>query len=292
LVKYFSQGEGFLQYQRHLSFVCGANGDTGSDKLPSLRAAFLSFLNSEGSNRIQPILAEKALEEIYLEHDVPHVNLNEFEKLIAESVDSVLIFPESPGSYAELGLFSGIPELAEKTLVASRPIYQGNSFITMGPIHHLATVSKYRPLPIVVTEELPSAFRPILERLVGQPTDRKKRRQRYEHGELKILKSRSQLAVIAELVAICGVLTEPDFKDLLALVFHSYDLSRVYKQLALLVAMGMIRRSDDSDLIAAPDVEPLIDFKPEERVRLKARWRNAYSRSLPAMLEIAAGASV
>lgn len=113
-----------------MSFVCGASGPLAYDGQPSLRAAFLEFLKNNSSIAIQPIVAEIALEEIAKEPDEPNENLSDFERLIAKSVDSVLIFPESPGSFAELGLFSAVDELAIKTLVASRNEHQGSSFIT------------------------------------------------------------------------------------------------------------------------------------------------------------------
>lgn len=274
LQQYFSQGEGFLKFQKHLSFVCGANSELLRDGARSLRADFLVYLDKHPDPNLLPVLAEVALAELSKEPDEPHVNLSEFEELIAQSVDSVVIFPESPGSYSELGLFSAIPDLAKKTLVASRAHHQSGSFITLGPIHHLHATSQYKPF--VVGDNHDAAFQQIVERLVGNPGHGRKRRKRYEHGELKKLDHRAQLAVIAELVAVCGVLTERDFKDLLADIFGSYDISRVRRQLALLVAMDLVRRSDASDIVAVPNGEPLIEFETERRIALKGKWTNAY----------------
>lgn len=282
---YFSQGEGFLKFQTHLSFVCGANGDTASDGSPSLRAEFLSYLRANPKPNLLPVLAEVALEELSKEPDEPHVNLNEFEELIAQSVDSVVIFPESPGSFSELGMFSGIPELANKTLVASHVQHQRSSFITLGPIHHLSTTSQYKPL--IIGQDHSGAFQQIIERLIGNPGNTGKRRKRYEHNDLKTLSPRAQLAVLAELIAVCSVLTEQDFKELLAYIFRKYDISRVRKQLALLVAMGLIRRSDASDIIAVPNAEPLIDFDIDTRIALKGKWTNAYRGTNEPLLDLA-----
>jgi hypothetical protein len=255
------------------------------DGTPSLRAAFLSYLKDHPDPNLLPVLAEVALEELSREPEEPYVNLNEFEALIAQSVDSVVIFPESPGSFSELGLFSAIPNLAQKTLVASRIKHQGGSFITLGPVHHLHATSRYKP--VIIGDDLTAAFRQIVERLIGNPGQGGKRRKRYEHNELKNLDPRAQLAVVAEMVAVCGVLTERDFKDLLGRIFVSYDISRVRRQLALLVAMGLVRRSDASDIVAVPDAEPLIDFNMDVRIALKGKWTNAYRTTNEGLLQVA-----
>lgn len=273
-----------------MTFVCGASGELGYDNQPSLRAAFFNYLRIGNHKNLQPIKAEVALEELAREPDDLRENLNEFETLIANSVDSVLIFPESPGSFAELGLFSAKPELAKKTLVASWTQYQGSSFITLGPTHHLATQSIYRPIPISIGKNIEEAFSQIASRLLGSSVDTKpRRRKRYDHSALKELTFRTQLAVIAELVAICGALTEPDFTDLLTYIFAPYDIDTVKKQLALLVAMGMIRRSHNSDLIAVVDAEPLVEFDAMDRTTLKARWRNSYNTHMPQMIRLIEG---
>ena len=131
LRKYFSQGDGFLRYQTHLTFVCGANGAVDIEGRPSLRAAFLEHLHLSATRDLVPVLAEVAIRELAREPVESRENLGEFESMIAESVDSVLIFPEGPGSFAELGLFSAIPALALKTLVVSRGEHKNNSFITL-----------------------------------------------------------------------------------------------------------------------------------------------------------------
>jgi len=172
-------------------------------------------------------------------------------------------------------------------VIATRTEHQGSSFITLGPLHHLSSVSHFRPLPIVLGDDLKSGFQQIVRRLLGPRAKRKKRRKRFEYGPLKTLDPRTQLAVIAELVAVCGVLSERDFKDLLAYLFEKYDISLVRRQLALLVAMKLIKRSDESDIVAVSDADPLIDFPLEDRFRLKGKWNNAYRNHAPTMLQVA-----
>ena len=108
----FYSGSIFLSKHQHFSFVCGKADDENSK-----RALFLKYLKENShTHQILPILAEKAVEE-FLAHDVPtHPDLGKFEELIAACVDSVLIFPESPGSFAELGYFAATKNIKDKEI--------------------------------------------------------------------------------------------------------------------------------------------------------------------------------
>ena len=70
------------------------------------------------------------------------------EELLAHSVDAIVIFPESPGSFAELGAFSGNAALRNKTICVIEEKYKNAlSFINVGPIKILKNVKKSRVIP-------------------------------------------------------------------------------------------------------------------------------------------------
>lgn len=61
-------------------------------------------------------------------------NLLYLENILAKSVDAIILFPESPGSFSELGAFSNNNELAKKMIVIADKRYEKNkSFINFGP---------------------------------------------------------------------------------------------------------------------------------------------------------------
>jgi len=61
-------------------------------------------------------------------------SLLKLENILADSVDAIVLFPESPGSFAELGAFSNNEDLARKMIVISNKKYKSNkSFINYGP---------------------------------------------------------------------------------------------------------------------------------------------------------------
>lgn len=61
-------------------------------------------------------------------------SLLSLENILAESVDVIVLFPESPGSFAELGAFANNPTLAQKLICLPQKKYKNKkSFINYGP---------------------------------------------------------------------------------------------------------------------------------------------------------------
>lgn len=107
----------------------------------SLRDAFLKsdFYRSVKNADVRQI------EDIrdYFDKDSPYSELLTFERHIAQLSDLVLLFSESPGSFAELGAFASHKDIAQKTLVVIQQKYLGrDSFIAKGPIAYFNSVSK------------------------------------------------------------------------------------------------------------------------------------------------------
>ena len=69
------------------------------------------------------------------DHDLKLVNLTLFEANLADYVDLIVILPDSPGSFAELGMFSVAPNVCPKLLLIIDQKYEGaSSFIVRGPV--------------------------------------------------------------------------------------------------------------------------------------------------------------
>lgn len=72
-----------------------------------------------------------------------HFDLLSLENLLAESVHSVVIILESPGSIAELGAFANHSELRDRLVVVVDKKYQNaKSFIILGPVRYLKKNTK------------------------------------------------------------------------------------------------------------------------------------------------------
>tara|TARA_R110002049_G_scaffold309186_1_gene518209 strand:- start:23333 stop:24238 length:906 start_codon:yes stop_codon:yes gene_type:complete len=69
-------------------------------------------------------------------------SLLKLENILADSVDSIVLCPESPGSFAELGAFSNNEHLARKMIVVSNQKFKSDkSFVNYGP-NRLVKASK------------------------------------------------------------------------------------------------------------------------------------------------------
>lgn len=277
LKSYFSRGDLFFSRDAHLCFVCGAAGDTlPLDHKPSLRSLFISHASGRDDSKLVCVRAETAATELLRQLDERGQNISRFERTIAETVDSVLIFPESPGSFAELGYFSAHESIAKKTLVAIDINHQNNSFINLGPVHAIAKVSQFAPIPFVVAEPGEETMKQIAEKLLGESLRKRSYRQRFELKTWKDYDSQHQLAILDELIDLIGACTEADLRNYVLLIFGNYDISSIRLQLSILVATGRITRNDDGDIFSLARKAPFIEANKEAKTELKVIWTAAY----------------
>lgn len=114
-------------YQKQVTvFLCGADIkdlSTGRSKMASVFAEKPRYKILYPEDLFDDLLAGQG------QH-----SLLELEDILASSVDALIIFPESPGSFAELGAFSNNKILSRKLIAISQKKYKGNkSFINYGP---------------------------------------------------------------------------------------------------------------------------------------------------------------
>lgn len=219
--------------------------------------------------------AETAATELLRQIDERGQNISIFEKTIAETVDSILIFPESPGSFAELGYFSAHDAIARKTLVAVRTQHQANSFITLGPIHAISRLTIFAPSPIGLAEPPENQMSQIAERLLGDSLNKRTYRERFEKQPWKEYGSRLQLAILDELIDLVGAVTEADLRHIVTECFGAYDVSTIRLQLAILVATDRIARNNNGDIFSRPRSMAFIEVNTQENLAMKATWRRA-----------------
>lgn len=112
----------------NIILVFGGNGTR------SRRIRFRKFAR-EHLQEYKVLFPETALKNVVGDEQFSYNPLYEFEGLIANISACLLIFPESPGSIAELGMFSMVESIAKKTLVClNRDHTEHDSFILTGPV--------------------------------------------------------------------------------------------------------------------------------------------------------------
>ena len=168
-------------------------------------------------------------------------DIADFETLVGELSHAVVVFPEAPGSFAETGYFSLVPDLAKKTVLALDAKYQSkDSFISMGPAKKIANKSLYFPT-LQISYEKPN-FEEVVARIVRHSLHRNRVQlqiTKYEeissfflfcliHQCFEILSTATFADVVFMLRAIFGgVLSVPRVRQLASVLVGAKYLIRI-----------------------------------------------------------------
>ncbi len=116
-------------------FVCGGRVVVGSDPPVSLRDAFIKIKHNAPFGRYQIRQAE----DIEFAHlNTVYDELVSFESDIAQISELIMLFSESAGSIAELGMFVMDDEIAPRLLAfVDSENFKKDSYIKNGPLHSL-----------------------------------------------------------------------------------------------------------------------------------------------------------
>jgi len=217
--------------------VFGGPSGKRKGRFKSARGVFLSDVLTAN-----PRIAERILTpEQYPEWNQFGVfqNLVEFEEELAYLTVAVLLFLESPGAIAELGVFSQIPQLRHQLyVVLNEHHYNESSFIRLGPLAQLKADNRNSVLVFPYSEKRPQEIVAHLPLLYG----------RLESVLVAIPASeqfqpalrRSQLLLIADLVEIFGVLQPTELEVLLKAFSVSLDHGTLSRSLFLLRRLQLI----------------------------------------------------
>lgn len=119
-------------------FLCGADISLKDKMRYKIANEFKNFWNSYWYEIIYP---EDIFDELL--YSSRSKDLMSLENLLADSVDVVLMSPESPGSFAELGAFANNEKLRKKMVCIIDEKYRKNkSFINQGPIKLIKKANK------------------------------------------------------------------------------------------------------------------------------------------------------
>jgi len=211
---------------------------SGSTPSLSVRRKFLAWA-TQNLQGMSFVLAEDAAQDIAT-HDAPKLlNLSEFEKTLAEFADCVIIFPESVGSWAELGYFSALRKIPEKCLVVNCQSKQGGSFLNDGPIDSINRISAY---PKVLVNFLSSKidFTIVAERL--QQYKHRSTRSQIKSLKFDCLTGREKFAIIHYLISIFPSLDIESLILVVRTIFTSYRAGNIRRIVSMLVSVKFVER--------------------------------------------------
>lgn len=159
----------------------------------------------------------------------PKENLLSLEEILAESIDAIVLIPESPGSFAELGAFANNAKLREKLICVSDSKYKRiKSFINGGPIKLVKQTNKKNIIYINGDKD----FSEEIEKL-SAPLSRLKAKSNKEKTKLNLLQLENYL-----LPAIY-LLGPIDRNNLTKLVFYALEDKKFYQQ-ATITALNIM----------------------------------------------------
>ncbi len=258
---------------RPLIFVCGGNSSNRT-----LRHQFLRHIPKR-SLPVLPVLAERAFP-----HQLIERNIQRFESSIAQAADCVLIFVESAGSFAETGLFSALPAIAEKTLVVNtKHKSHADSFLNIGPIKLIVKKSKFEDVFILDRKEV---TRTNTNKIVARINARLPRFENalVFHPEEKFsdLQFRLQLACVYIAVRLVRAGPLDLFTAVLRVHFKDVVKQHIEKYLSILVGLELIERTDELYYNLSPatfDKDLLVNSPDFAATQMQARILDWHSHN-------------
>ena len=243
-----------------------------------MRPRFLKFAEKELPNW-HIFLAERALESLVSEDGAGPHDLDKIEKLIGQIADAIVLFPESPGSFAELGYFAKTPELAKKSLVISNHDFQGqDSFISLVPTHLIDAKSIYKP-SIQLSYGKEVDFTPIRQRLAGRSRQSRKSFQ----GGKRTLTDREYFFVVFELIRIFRAITVDGIRYVVRSIFAHARIQTINQVVAILVGAELVSRSglDEEFCYATPGEPTFMEFKGISEIDFTLKLLDFYRTCAP-----------
>jgi hypothetical protein len=232
----FQKKEIYQRKHRSIIFVCGGKEQT------SLRKQFIEWAESHLPGFIC-LLAEDALKYSFAWEGGTFVNLGRFEKVVALVADCVLIFPESPGSFAETGFFANSGIRAKTLVVNPSHLQSEESFLNNGPLDTFNSYSYLRPTIQLNGLEVPN-FTAIGQRLGRVP---RPRRERLPYQKFKDLNFKQKMLVVYEMLWLLRLADLKNLRYALAVCFESYPQYQELKHLLrILLAAKFIRIDEES----------------------------------------------
>jgi hypothetical protein len=270
----FQERRLYHRKNRFVMFVCG--GKLGEED-SSLRKHFIAWADDNLSDFVC-VMAEDALADSFAGEGRSFVNLAKFESVIADVADCVVIFPESPGSYAEAGFFSNSKAIREKTLVINPLSLQtADSFLNLGPIDTISSFSFLKPTVLLNATD----FSPVGQRL-KERVKWPEHRERLPYQKFGQFNFKQKLLVVFELLRLLRMASLRTLRYALRTCFGGNPQYAELKHLLRILLAAKFVRRDGEYFRTAPGVS-LIEIEHLEIERILAQvqfFYQKYSREL------------
>lgn len=261
----------FQRKDRHIIFLCGGPVKPYSR---SMRIRFLKYSQKELHN-FRVFLAEDADKDLTKYGTFTFLNIADFEKLLADISDCIIVFPESPGSIAELAYFTNSTNIIKKLLVVNDVDIQNDSFINKGIIEKINNKSGFRST-IMMNFRNPT-FNQIRQRLEDRLS---KAPKKFEYNKWNKLKLVHKLFIIFQIVYLFRALQYESILHCLTNIFGTIQEKQLRQILSILIASKYIERKGDEYDFFVPisNVDPFLDFRNFDLNPFKTKVIDFYER--------------
>ncbi len=245
----------FQRKDRRIVFVCG--GPTRK-RSRSMRYRFLKYAKKE-LPQFRFFLAEAATKDLIQHNEPEFINVADFETLVAEISDCIILFPESAGSIAEAGFFANSNKALKKLLIINDIDKQNDSFINIGLLDRINAKSNFRQI-IWANFKNPD-FAPIKERLNSRLST--KSSKKFQYDKFQGLTNNQRLFVIFQIVYFFKALKFESITHCLSTIFGKAQPKLVKHCLSILISVDYLKREGDDLEYFAPllNVKPFLEFR-------------------------------
>ena len=236
-----------VQAPSEVIFLCGGptTGVSNSHAIQSLRDAFNKIIDFPTRDSRVLIQAEDVTKEaLFFSH---YADVLAFETDLAEITELILLFCESVGSFAELGAFSMIGEIAKRLMVVVRDLHwKEESFIKLGPLRYLENL--YGPDAIFVIDDKETGMsgtdasnidKLVVKKLLDIPLTKHFKMKR-EPTTFKSDRPGHLIKLIVGLIQDCGALKIEEISHALSIYALTLSIEKISAYLLCAKSVGWI----------------------------------------------------
>jgi hypothetical protein len=265
-------------------FVCGGNEDL------HMRMRFRSFCEKHLKN-FDIFLPESAMENLFGDEVDEPFDIADFEELIGQLSQAIVIFPEAAGSYAETGYFSAIESLSKRSILVLDSRFQGDgSFIAWGPAKKIGAKSIFHA-PIQMDYKNPD-FSKISE--VIKKAGTKKYLKSLMLKSFKDLTPFELFCLLHEITGLLSIVTVADLEFILRGIFKGHiSVPKVRKVVSILVGSKYLCQVGPYGHVTTNKArKPLLEIRDGQKnvrdeIRLKlANLYQAYGAEFTKLVEV------
>lgn len=193
--------------------------------------------------------------------------------------DCIIVVLESESAYSELGAFAMKDELAQIMLVVNDKAFsESKSFISLGPVAKVNRISKFGPTIYTDLKSILSIAPEISKRLSKIKKGKLIKIDIRSYEQFSQISPKIRMAFILDLLSLLHPLSHQELISVLKEIYgpdKSYDIN---VELALLMALDLIKQIDDYYVRTAGDYGRFLRFYTINEISLRAQIINHYHK--------------